>query len=293
MARVLRVLNWPLVRLVLTIVLFAVLAFGLSVLVLGVLGAPSTFLTVELVNLISIYAALLLVARVVERRPPAAIGLRRQGGVRDLAVGFAIGAGLMCVSVGVLALAGWYRVAAVEPGAAALALLASGLVLQLNIGAFEEGLARGVIFRDLEDALGSWPALVLSAAIFGLAHLANPEATLWGAIAIALEAGVLLAAAFMLTRSLWLPIGIHVSWNFVQGSVFGINISGSNLVQQSLITPAISGPELWTGGAFGIEASPIVLVVSLAAGITMLLLAVRRGHVVTPAWLQRARHRPG
>jgi membrane protease YdiL (CAAX protease family) len=100
------------------------------------------------------------------------------------------------------------------------------LALALVSGVVEEIVVRGVIFRNLEAFLGTWIAMALSAALFGWLHASNPHATLASSVAIGLQAGVLLAAAYVATRSLWTPIGIHFAWNFTQGGVFGVPISG-------------------------------------------------------------------
>ena len=93
----------------------------------------------------------------------------------------------------------------------------------------EEILFRGVLFRWIEEFGGSWAALLITSIFFGAAHLFNPNASPIAAFGIALEAGLLLGAAYMLTRSLWLPIGIHAAWNFTQGEVFDIPVSGTSV----------------------------------------------------------------
>src|SRR3546814_4514721 len=85
---------------------------------------------------------------------------------------------------------------------------------------------RGVIFRLIERWLGSWIALAISAALFGAGHLANPNASWFAAVCIALEAGIMLGAIYMVTRRLWAAVGIHAAWNFTQGGIYGIAISG-------------------------------------------------------------------
>ncbi|NTW02788.1 MAG: CPBP family intramembrane metalloprotease, partial [Oscillochloris sp.] len=116
----------------------------------------------------------------------------------------------------------------------------------------------------------------------GVAHILNPEATLWGALAITIEAGILFGTAYMFTRSLWFVFGLHTAWNFLQGPVFGINISGSNLVHESLLIPSIQGPDLLTGGAFGIEASLVAVLLGLALGIWYAVRVVRAGRTMRP-----------
>lgn len=99
-----------------------------------------------------------------------------------------------------------------------------------------------------------WLALIVSSLFFGIVHIFNPGASLWSSIAIAIEAGLLLGAAYQYSGSLWLPIGIHWAWNFTQGNVFGFAVSGGDSGDSFFVSSA-TGPELFTGGAFGPEAS--------------------------------------
>ena len=149
-------------------------------------------------------------------------------------------------------------------------------------GVLEETLVRGIVFRILEKSLGSWLALGISAALFGLLHLLNPGATLLNAAAIAIEAGVLLAAAYMLTRRLWLCIGTHIAWNFTQGGIFSVAVSGG--ASKGLLQSRMIGPDWLTGGTFGAEASVVALGVCLAAGIALAVLAAKKGHIVPAFW---------
>ena len=111
----------------------------------------------------------------------------------------------------------------------------------------EELLFRGILFRWIEEFAGSWAALVMTSALFGLAHIFNPNATWFSSFAIAVEAGVVLGGAYMLTRSLWLPIGLHAAWNFTQGEVFDVPVSGSAV--HGLVQARLSGPPLLSGGS--------------------------------------------
>lgn len=224
-----------------------------------------------------------LLVRWIEKRSAVEIGLRGAGG--ELCAGAVLGACLFAVTVGFLALAGCYHVA----GAGGWIALAAALPAAAASGYVEELAMRGVLFRVAEEWLGSWPALAASAALFGMAHLGNPHATWSSTLAIMLEAGVLLAAAFMLTRRLWFAVGIHFAWNFVQGAVFGLPVSGHAV--RGLLQGELSGPAALCGGEFGAEASPIAVAVCLAAAFSLLRRAHRKGHVV-PA-LPRRRGLPG
>src|SRR5205823_14343263 len=105
------------------------------------------------------------------------------------------------------------------------------------------------------------------------------------AVGIALEAGVLLGAAYMLTRSLWLPMGIHAAWNFTQGEIFGVPVSGTTV--HGLLRSRLTGSPLLTGNGFGLEASPVAIVSATVAGVLLVVLAVRRGQLVKPWWVRR------
>jgi len=122
--------------------------------------------------------------------------------------------------------------------------------------------------------------------VFGLTHLINPQGTLEGALFIAVEAGILLAAAYMLTRRLWLSIGFHMAWNYTQSAIFSGIVSG-NEAQQGLIRSTTNGPTWLTGGNFGVESSVIALLLCTTTGIVMLVMAAKRGKIVPPAWKRK------
>ena len=124
----------------------------------------------------------------------------------------------------------------------------------------EEIVFRGVLFRWIDEKWGFPWALMVSGLVFGLVHWTNPGGTLWAGIAIAIEAGLLLGAAYKWSGTLWFPIGIHWAWNFSQGNLFGFKVSGQD-AGVSLIQAQIEGPDWMTGGVFGAEASVIAVVV--------------------------------
>jgi uncharacterized protein len=225
--------------------------------------------------------AVIAVTRLIERRDPAAIGLGLRHLGMDWLKGAGVGAAYMCACVGILAVLGCYRMSGVAFAGQALA---SGFVLHILVGVFEETLFRGMLFRFLEEGFGSWLALTLTALFFGLSHLNNPHATVWSAIAIALEAGVSLGAAYMATRSLWFAMGMHTAWNVLQGTIFGIAVSGNGAPTDSLFQPLIQGNPWLTGGAFGIEASVIAVVLGLGVGSAFLVHAVRQHRIMRGLW---------
>lgn len=228
------------------------------------------------------FAAYLAFVRLVERRPVTELGLPGMG--RQLGVGVLIGAGLYTACILILMVAGIYRIDGLNPISAML----TAIPLALSSGIFEELLFRGALFRIVEEWLGSWISLAVSSLVFGLVHLINPNATLTGAIFISAEAGVLLAAAYMLTRRLWMSMGFHMAWNYTQSGVFSGIVSGND-ARPGLIKPVINGPVLLTGGDFGLESSVVAFLLCTATGILLLSMAVRRGHVVPPFWRRGGR----
>lgn len=207
--------------------------------------------------------------------------LRGEGALPNFALGLLAGFLLMAVSVGVAFVAHVYNLL----GEGDASQFVRALITAAIMPAFmEEILFRGILFRWVEEFAGSWAALVLTSALFGLAHIFNANATWFSSFAIAVEAGLLLGGAYMLTRSLWLPIGLHAAWNFTQGEIFGVPVSGGAV--HGLLRSRLVGPPILSGAGFGLEATIIALVVATAAGVWFVWLAVRRGEVVKPTWVR-------
>lgn len=276
----------PIARIVFFVALLLIL-FKLSSAAAAALGffAPGTTrlthawgnLAVQLPSTVVSYAILV---KAVERRP------MREFALRDLATlgpaGLLLGTVLFSAVVCVLWLAGSYHVTGMNPG---VDWLPAVLSVGLAAGIGEEIITRGVLFRIVEEGLGTWWALAISALFFGAAHIFNPGATLWSSLAIAIEAGVLLALLYHVTRSLWPCIGMHAAWNIMQGTVFGIPVSGTNA--QGWLISSRSGPDWLSGGGFGAEASVVALLICSCCSALLLIIAIRRGTIVPPAWRRR------
>ena len=267
------------------------LAFGL--LAIGAFGGsadPSATPLIVAGSAAALLAALLsvwLAGRFLDKRPFAEFGFHLQRGWwLDLGFGLGLGALLMTGIFLVERAAGWvvvvgafWRGDAGQPFA--LAILAP-LFTFLCVGIYEELLARGYLLRNLAEGLnvrqfGPVQALLLawalSSALFGLAHAANPNATAISTLNIAL-AGVFLGLGYVLTGELAIPIGLHITWNFFQGNVYGFPVSGAATRQATIIAIEQRGPELWTGGAFGPEAG-LVGIAALLVGSLIILLWIR------------------
>jgi uncharacterized protein len=215
-----------------------------------------------------------LYTRAVEGRAVTELSLQRAP--RELIGGFIGGVLCMALVFGVLTAANSYHVT----GMGAASVLWVALVGSLVTGVFEELLFRGVLFRLIEESLGSYRALAISSLFFGAAHLFNPNATLLSAVSIMVEAGIFLGAAYMLTRRLWLSIGIHAGWNFTEGGVFGAAESGN--APDGWLQSTTRGPAWLSGGEFGPEASVVTVAICGALGLALVLWVAKHGGIVRP-----------
>lgn len=188
----------------------------------------------------------------------------------------------------IFVVSGWYRIVGTswDRGLQPAALLAEATAFFFLVALAEEVLFRGILFRVLEEGLGSWIAMALTGVLFGLVHAGNPNAATAGVIGIAVV-DILFVAAFMLTRQLWMTIGIHWTWNLFQGPIFGFPVSGTtedDLGFANLVNAKVDGPALLTGGAFGPEAGLLAIALGTAAGVWLLVVAFRKGRFIKPPW---------
>jgi len=276
-----RIVDFPLVAMVIAIALF--IAASATATWLGTLLPPMTANASAAVKGAIAIALMLAVYKLVMvhlgERPRDDLPIA--AAPRGLAVGLLTGFLLFCALVGIAALFDVYNI--VGPGDTRE--LVKDLIGMTVLAAFmEELLFRGILFRWIEAFAGSWAALVVTSALFGLAHIFNANATWMSSLAIMVEAGALLGGAYMLSRNLWVPMGLHAAWNFTQGFLFDVPVSGNDM--HGLVQAKLSGPVLLSGGPFGLEASMIGVVLSIPLGAFVILLAVRRGHVVQPMWIR-------
>ncbi|AGL21548.1 CPBP family intramembrane glutamic endopeptidase [Actinoplanes sp. N902-109] len=235
---------------------------------------PVLTLVLGLVTAVATLLAYGWVVRRSEHRAPTEVA--RSGAGRALGRGMLIGLAMFGAVIGTIALLGDYRVTGWGSVTGAIALF--GFMAAAAVT--EEVIFRGILFRILEERAGTWWSLALTSTLFGLMHLFNEHATLWGAVAIAVEAGAMLAAAYAATRKLWVPIGLHFAWNFAEGGLFGTQVSGTD-APKGLLDGVLSGPALVSGGDFGPEASLYTLAAGIALTAAFLWLAHRRGHLVS------------
>ncbi|MBF5041645.1 CPBP family intramembrane metalloprotease [Aggregicoccus sp. 17bor-14] len=234
--------------------LFCAGAFGLPV--LFVLHARGVELTESQRHALT--ASFFILAgwacQALRRRPLAELGLRLDGRwLRELCVGLALGAALMLAPALLLTAV---RAVHWQLPAGGAALLLPGLGLCAAVALGEEVFFRGFLFQRLVHGLGRWPAQLLVAVLFVATHWNNPGMSgltrVWASVNIFL-ASLLFGAAFLRTRALAMPLGLHLAANWVQGSVLGFGVSGFG--GAGLLQPELKGPDWLTGGAFGLEAS--------------------------------------
>ena len=255
---------------------FVVVAFVAAVgstAVAAVDGNPWLTLVLGLATAAVAVLAYAWVVRRTERRSPDEVG--RAGAVSALVRGLLIGVAMFGAVIGNLAFLEYYRIDGLGSPEGAAALF--GFMAAAAVS--EELLYRGILFRTLEQFLGTWATLVLTALVFGAMHLTNANATPLGVVAVALAGGGMLASAYVATRRLWLPIGLHFGWNFAAGGIFSTEVSGND-TRQGLVDSVTSGPAWLTGGDFGPEASPYTVVFGLLVTVAFLWLAHRRGNLV-------------
>lgn len=193
--------------------------------------------------------------------------LSMQKSLKDTGIGFLWGMLMMAAVIGIFALCGWYKIIGCS---FTVACIYRYLMAYFVVAVGEEIVFRGIMFRLLDSQFNLWVALIISAIVFGAAHIINPNATVVSSVGISLATGVLFGLLFKYYRTLWVPIGIHWSWNFVQGTVTGCPVSGG-APDYSILQSVTSGPELFTGGLFGPEASIITMIAGLAPCIWLVI----------------------
>jgi uncharacterized protein len=204
-----------------------------------------------------------------DRSSLSQLGLQKRRWLTYLGTGLGLGASLIVLVFATLWAAGWLAVDRSDSWQSPA--FAASVLTGIIIGFVEELSFRGYIMQGLGRAWGTPIAVVVSSLLFGAVHALNPNASVLGVSNIVVI-GVLFACAYLVTRSLWLPVGLHVGWNLAEIQVFGL--PGSGHTEPSLLHSITSGPEWMTGGAFGPEGGIVALAAALV-GLTILLISYR------------------
>lgn len=263
------VLKWALLlvaSLVLAFIMYALAQWPTDVVPEGWIKWPVS--VAVSIAMIALYA---LFVRLFERQPAKDIPLRRFSA--ETAKGFGVGAGFIIAVVAVMLATGLCKITG--SGTDQMMGIVTAFFYFILVAVGEEILFRGVLFRWIDEKCGFVAALTVSAIVFGAMHMGQPNATWWSSLAIAIEAGLMLGAAYKWSGTLWFPIGIHWAWNFFQGNIFGFAVSGSD-AGASLLHSAVNGPDILTGGPFGAEASIITVVLGAILSAWFIIKAKRR-----------------
>lgn len=260
-------------RLFLQLLAVAAVAFVGGQLVAAIEGEPWLMLAAGIATTVAAIFVYKGIVRATEKR--RVVEASGQGLIGGLSFGTLIGIVIFgCVILNV-AFLGCYKV----HGAAWNAGIAGLFGYMAAAAVTEELLFRGVLFRNIERRLGTWIAWLISAVLFGAYHMLNPDASVFGAVAVILEAGGMLTAAYIATRKLWVPIGLHFGWNFAAAAIFSTEVSG-NGANAGLLKATLSGPQLVTGGTFGPEGSLYSILFCVLAAVGFLLYARWRGRIM-------------
>ena len=222
----------------------------------------------------------ILLFRYYEKRRISELSAKGLG--KNVLSGLAIGTVLQCLTFLVISLFGEFEIVSQNPWT----FMIVPFSVALTVAVIEEILIRGIIFRIIEERLGSYAALVISAVIFGALHLANPNSTLITGLCITIQAGLLFGAAYIYSRNLWFLIAIHFAWNFMQSGIFGAVTSGTEKTG-SLLNTKISGSTLITGGEFGPEATIQATLFCLTATMVLMYLNHKQNKIIRPNWLTK------
>ncbi len=231
----------------------------------------------EFIMALFILAAYKILYKFYERRSISELSSSRLGLI--LVSGILLGAILQSLTIYVLYLKNGFLVSSVNSFTGVLPYMLKVFADSITVGI----LLIGIFFRITEEKLGSYITLVILALIFVGIHLASPNGTVLAAISISIHAALLLGAAYIYSRNLWLPIAIHFSWDFMQAGIFGAKLSG-NIFSKSLLTTKIEGPSSITGGYFGPQGSIQAGLFCLTASIIFLLVCQRQNKIMKPSW---------
>ena len=206
-------------------------------------------LPLKVIEFLSVMLCVWLFIRFIDRKPLESIGLRIKGYEKDLKVGLALGAGLIAIGFLILFILGYLSVDGFSFPVGTLILY---FLLFVVVSFHEEIMMRGYVLNNLMQSMNRYAALSISSVIFMSIHLLNPNVNFLSVVNLFL-AGIVLGIYYIHKPNLWLPIGMHLTWNFFQGPIFGFEVSG--IETKSIINQSVRGNEIITGGAFGFEGS--------------------------------------
>jgi len=268
-----KVFYFPLTRIAVGVVVcgFAMLATNSALRLLFRPERDATRIIRWLLSTTALLAAYYFLFKRYERR--AITELSKTSLLKESLLGFSAGVFSISLVIFTLYILGYYQILSVNH----VTDLLLSLFLFVSLASLEEVIFRGIIYRIVEESLGTKLALILSALLFGLAHASNEHATAISVVSAA-SGGILAGLMFSLTKRLWLPIAFHMGWNWAQTS-FGVVVSGIEEIP-TFLNIRLNGPDLLTGGAFGVENSIITIGLVLIMSGVAYYLTWKKGNVV-------------
>jgi membrane protease YdiL (CAAX protease family) len=239
---------------------------------------PVYLLLAIVVETIVVTASVFLARRYLDKRSIESLGLKLNlQSLFDFLVGIAITLLQMGLIYVLMTQLGWITFEGfaweVDPVGIVIKNTLLFFLTFILVGWTEELLSRGYHLQTIASGTNLLWGVILSSAVFSFLHLGNAGAN-WASVTGIFFAGIFFAYAYVCTKQLWLPIGMHIGWNFFEGVVFGFPVSGLNIYPLTRIT--VQGPEIWTGGVFGPEAGLMVLPALLLGSFLIYLYTVRR-----------------
>jgi membrane protease YdiL (CAAX protease family) len=258
--------------------LIILLAFDPALLVSYANLRPESLLLAVVIEAIAVTVSVFLARRYLDKRSVESLGLTLNiQSLFDVLVGIAITLLQMGSIYVLMSQLGWITFEGfawdVDPTGIVIKNTLLFFLTFILVGWTEELLSRGYHLQTIASGINLFWGVILSSAVFSLLHLGNAGAN-WTSVTGIFFAGIFFAYAYIRTKQLWLPIGMHIGWNFFEGVVFGFPVSGLDTYALTRIT--VQGPEIWTGGVFGPEAGLIVLPALVLGAILVYLYTVRR-----------------
>lgn len=266
-------------RLLIQTILYFILAIGLFIISTGLgLGGSTASILDQIINMVAMTGSIYIARRWLDKRSFESLGLKLN---RQTSIDILAGVGITFLQMSFIFLVmfgfGWLTFTGfaweIDPVGTIISNVLIFFIAFIFVAWNEELQARGYHLQTIASGLNLFWGVIISSAVFGLQHLANPNAT-WVSTAALLLAGIFFAYAYIRTKQLWLPMGLHLGWNFFEGVVFGFPVSGLDIYALTRIE--VTGPVLWTGGAFGPEAGLIVLPALILGALIIHLYTTKR-----------------
>lgn len=226
---------------------------------------PLQSLTVAFSTLIGTLSVIWLMQKFIDKKPFYDLGFRNIAPLNDILRGILLG--FIIIFLGFTFLYFGKQIEIKNINFNFYSLLSS-IFIFLFVAISEELLLRGYILKNLMHSFKNYIALIISSFIFSLMHSGNPDIEIFSLVQLFI-AGLLLGIPYIITRNLWFSIGLHFSWNFFQGTIFGFNVSGNE--HYSIIQTKYNTANMWNGGTFGFEGSILCLIFQIVAILLILI----------------------